>query len=100
MNMSAQPVTDGISRTGRCLSDTTASRSYGQNFQGLTSSPLEVPPNQFIFPASHLKMNGMTGSSSGQTINASAEDINLEQYTQGVIASISSKASPRVKKAL
>jgi hypothetical protein len=45
-------------------------------------------------------MNGSTDSPSGQTLNASADDINLEQYTQSVVASISSKASPRVKKAL
>ncbi|GHJ89993.1 hypothetical protein NliqN6_6395 [Naganishia liquefaciens] len=44
-------------------------------------------------------MNGTTGFSSGQTINAYAEDIDLEQYTQSVVAAISSKASPRVRKA-
>ncbi|KAJ9112244.1 hypothetical protein QFC22_006328 [Naganishia vaughanmartiniae] len=38
-------------------------------------------------------------SNSTNTINASEEQIDLEQYTQSVIASISSKASPRVKKA-
>lgn len=34
------------------------------------------------------------------TVNAAEGDIDLEQYTQSVIASISSKASPRVRKAL
>ncbi|KAI5449282.1 Catechol dioxygenase N terminus [Naganishia albida] len=33
------------------------------------------------------------------TVNAAEGDIDLEQYTQSVIASISSKASPRVRKA-
>lgn len=38
-------------------------------------------------------------SNGTNTIDASEEQIDLEQYTQSVIASISSKASPRVKKA-
>jgi hypothetical protein len=38
--------------------------------------------------------------SDNHTVNAAEGDIDLEQYTQSVIASISSKASPRVRKAL
>ncbi|KAJ9098566.1 hypothetical protein QFC20_005908 [Naganishia adeliensis] len=37
--------------------------------------------------------------SDNHTVNAAEGDIDLEQYTQSVIASISSKASPRVRKA-